>query len=506
MPKLLLILMLFGWLVSQPGVSRSVRSLERVFNRIVLADKPSLTKRGIRPFADQFFLHPDYQTDGWSIILKNRMMLWSLVLYPAADLQTAYRHQIEDVQYPLMEGGYLVNSRFADDLDLTGVDIYQLIESPETTIAFYEVDWQKDGVVGEMDQSKWVTLSAEQFAYYLPAPANRQQFPINVIPSSVFYGNRTSYRVLGIADRKVSGVNHVSALENKNLRFIISRTHTLLRDRGYRIVFNQRLEETITRLQNQQRRGQSLDMNRHRDPVVANNLRSAFAAGNAFSVLLIDPQDHIVAGSVGFVDDHNLFSPDSVFADKIDDAKVAYFSLVRYLKAHGIEFLNAGMVTPFTASIKGYRVTRAEFDQMADTLPTTKITLPASGWRESISIVVASKKNSPTKVAHRLAETTLPRPLIVVESTSGEYPHRYNAKNNSRLNSLRQVIANLERFTIYENGQAPQVFDNVNSFPPELSRYLQEIDSIDVETIAGIVTLRITSLSGFPASLLEEML
>ena len=105
-----------------------------------------------------------------------------------------------------------------------------------------------------------------------------------------------------------------------------------------------------------------------------------------------------------------------------------------------------------------------------------------------------------------MAETTLPRPLIVVESTSGEYPHRYNAKNNSRLKSLRQVIANLERFTIYENGQAPQVFDNVNSFPPELSRYLQEIDSIDVETIAGIVTLKITSLSGFPASLLEEML
>ena len=105
-----------------------------------------------------------------------------------------------------------------------------------------------------------------------------------------------------------------------------------------------------------------------------------------------------------------------------------------------------------------------------------------------------------------MAGIALPRPLIVVESTSSEYPHRYNDKNNSRLNSLRQVIANLERFTVHENGQTPRLFDNVNGFPPELSRYLQEIDSIDVETIVGIVTLRITSRSGFPASLLEEML
>lgn len=506
MPKLLLVLMLFGWSISRHGVSRSSPSLRQAFERVVLTDKPGLTKRGIRPFANDFFMHPAYQTDGWSVLLENRMMLWYLILYPAPDLQTAYHHQTKDVPYPLTEGGYLVNSRFTDDLDLTEIDAYQLIESPETTIAFYETEWQKDEVVGEMDRSKWLILSPEEFASYLPASVNRQQFPVNIAQSSVLFGNRPHYRVLAIADRKVVGINHVDALQNKNLRFIISRTHTMLRDRGYRIVFNQRLEETITRLQNQQRRGQSLDMNRHRDPVVANNLRSAFAAGKAFNVLLIDPQDQIVAGNVGFVDDHNLFSPDSVFADNIDDAKVAYFSFVRYLKAHGIEFLNAGMVTPFTASIGGYRVARAEFDQMIETLPSTKITLPTSGWRESISLVVASKKNSPTKVARRLAGIALPRPLIVVESTSSEYPHRYNDKNNSRLNSLRQVIANLERFTVHENGQTPRLFDNVNGFPPELSRYLQEIDSIDVETIVGIVTLRITSRSGFPASLLEEML
>ena len=504
MPKRLSYLLLFGWLISQHGVSRSPHSLEQAFNRVVMSGKPSLTKRGIRPFANEFFLHPDYQTDGWSVLLKNRMALWNLILYPVADLPTAYRHQTKEVPYPLTEGGYLVNARFANGPAKVD-DVYQLIESPETTIAFYEVEWQKDGLVGEMDQSKWLILSPEEFAQYLPSPANRDQFPISDIPSSSHYGDRPSYRVLGIADRKVAGVNHVSALQNNDLRFIISRTHTLLRDRGYRIVFNQRLEETITRLKNQERRGQSLDMNRHRDPVVANNLRSAFAAGNAFIALLVDPQDHIVAGSVGYVDDNNLFSPDSVFSDKIVDAKVAYFSLIRYLKAHDIEFLNAGMVTPFTKSIGGYRVTRAEFDRMTDTLPSTKISLPTSGWRESISIVVASKKNSPVRVAHRLAGAIIPRPLIVVESNSDEYPHRYSAKNKARLNSFREVINNIKRFTIHENGQPPRVFDNVNKFPPAISRYLQEIDSIDVETIAGTLTLRVTSLSGFPSSFLEEL-
>lgn len=504
MSRILLFLIMFSWSISQPAISRSSRSLEQVFNHTVLTGKMSLTKRGIRPFANEFFLHPDYQADGWSILLKNRMTLWNLILYPVADLQTAYRHQTEDVPYPLTEGGYLVNSKFADDLDLAELDVYQLIESPETTIAFYEVEWQKEPVVAEMDQSKWLTLSPEEFSQYLPSPANRDRFSISIVPPSVHYGNRSSYRVLGISDRKVAGVNHISVLQDKNLRSIISRTHTLLRDKGYRVVFNQRLEETITRLQNQQRRGQSLEMNRHRDPIVADNLRSAFVAGNAFNVLLVDHQDRIVAGGVGFVDDHNLFSPDSVFADNIDDAKVAYFSLIRYLKAHGIEFLNAGMVTPFTASIKGYRVTRAEFDRMADTLPSAKITLPTSGWRESISIIVTSKKNSPTRVANLLARTTIPRPLIVVESTAAEHPHRYNNKNNARLDIFRKVIANLERFTIYENNQTPQIFDNASDFPPEINRYLQEIDSIDVEIIAGMITLRVTSLSGFPASLLEE--
>ena len=475
-------------------------SLERMFVRGTQLNRDiwRMTLRGVLPFPDAFVAHPNFATDGWRVLLQHDVRLWYMPIYVMPDLETAFAHQ-QRVPYPLTQGLYLINAQFAEGTDLSQLNFAELVQLPQTQRALYEGgEWHDGEPTAVMHPDRWRFVSRAEFELYLPSSRNHANFPIQPSPASPHFGDVPHYRVPAFTKRKVIGINHADTFQDRKVRAIFNKTRTLFKQ-GYRVIFNQDVEHSITALQNQPRRGQSVEMNRYRDPHVAQELRAAFAAGKAFTALLRNPDDATVAGVVGYVHE-NVYSPDSVFGD-IDLVKVVDFALMRYLHAHGIDFFNAGMVTPYTESIKGYRISEREYHALRAQLPRDPVSLPHSGWRDAITIVTATPKLIERRAERLVAEGEIPTPLLLITSYSNERPEQKNAR--TRTASLEQVLASVESYAIYEPDHP--VRRGEGELPESLRRYLATIHSIEVVPVRGLLYMQVSTLSGFPASLHEEL-
>lgn len=477
-------------------------SLERLFvqETQIYSNVWRLTLRGVLPFPNQFVAHPSFAADNWRVLLQHDVKLWYMPVYVMPDLQVAFEHQ-QRVPYPLTQGLYLINSQFSEDTDLQEVDFDTLIQMPQTRKALYEGgEWHDSEPVATMRPDRWRFVSREAFESYLPSAAHRASFPVQPVPSSSHFGNVPHYRVPAFTQPKVVGINHADTFQDRSLRSIFNKTRTLFKQ-GYRVVFNAEVEHSIKALQNQERRGQSIEMNRYRDPQVASMFRAAFIDGKAFNALLLTPDDAIVAGVVGYVHD-NVYSPDSVFGD-IDTVKVVDFALMRYLHARGIDFINAGMVTPYTESIKGYRITKQQYRELLTELPSEPVSLPPSGWQDAITIVTATAKTNARHVERLVAEGRVLTPLLLINSSSNERPALQSAKNNTRTTSLERLLDSVESYVIYEPSRPAQ--HGEGELPESLKRYLATIRSIEVVPVHKINFMQVSTLSGFPVSLIEEL-
>ena len=485
------------------ALEASATSLERMFIRGTQLDSNvlRLTLRGILPFPDEFVAHPGFEADGWRVLLENDVKLWYMPVYAMPNLEVAFEHQ-QRVPYPLTQGLYLINAQFAEDTDLREVDFDHVIQMPQTRKALYEGgEWHDDEAAAVMRPDRWHFVSHEAFELYLPADTNRANFPVQAVPPSLHFGDAPHYRVPAFAQLKVIGINHADTLQDRSLRSVFNKTRALFKQ-GYRVTFNTDVEAALTALQNQARRDQSLEMNRHRSPIVANTFRAAFAAKKAFTAILHAPDGEKVAGVVGYVDG-NVYHPDSVFYDDINAAKVVDFALMRYLAARGIDLINVGMVTKYTQDTKGYRITRQQYEELVAQLPSEPVALPHSGWQDAVTIVVPTAKLSQERLEAVLAQGKVPTPILVLNSSSGEQPAHKSVKNNARTESLQRLLADVDNFAIYESDRP--VWEGAGRLPDQLQRYLAVIRSIEVVPVEGINFLQVSTLSGFPVSLIEEL-
>ena len=460
-----------------------------------------LTLRGILPFPNEFVAHPRFTDDSWRVLLAHNVTSWNLLIYPMPNLEAAFAHQ-QHVPLPLTQGLYLINPQIEAGASLEGVDFAALAQSSQTSFALYEGgEWHDGESTEEMRADRWLYLNYAELQHYLPAAANQANFAVETLPAAPSYGDVPLFAVPAFSLRKIVGISHADALQSRRNKVAINLTRKLFAQ-GYRIVFNEDIEPSITALQNQPRNAQTMEMNRYRLANVANNLRAAFAAGQAFTVLLRDPEDKTVAGVVGYTNG-NVYSPDSVFYHNIDEAKVSYLAMLRYLRAHGINFTNAGMVTPFTASIGGYRVTEQQYQELVTQLPTTPVSLPTSGWQDAVSIVVPTSRLSLQHLENLVAQGKVPTtPLLLLNSSSGEYPAQRNEKNNQRTASMQRLLANIDSFIVYEPDLPP--WEGSGGLPARWLRYFDPIHRIEVMHEEGVTFLLVSTLSGFPASLLAD--
>lgn len=457
-----------------------------------------LTLRGNTPFPNRFVTHDDYHRYGWLVQVERGVIFWSMGIYLRPSLQSAFEHQ-QRIPAPLNQGVYFINAGIAEDADSAKLDFWSVLSSPSTRIALYEGgEWHDGQVTAEMDVSRWRYLTVAEFSDYLPNSDNLASFPISSAPAIKSRGGVASYVVPSFALPKIVGINHAQRLGEKKFRSIFNKADRRFAD-GYRLLFNaDNIEKIIKALQDQKRQGQQVTMNRYRNEEVANKLRNAFAGNKAFTISMVDPRDELVAGVVGYVHG-NRFSPDSVFGDDVNDAKIADFSLMRYLTAHGINFVDAGMVTNYTADIGGYRVTREEFEQLVAELPENPIVLP-TGWQGTISLVVASAKTSVGYLQELVDRQQIVGPLLLLRPTDNVRSPQM-ARADQRVRLLQELLARVEGVTIIESEREVRLFEGL---PDSLVPYLREILAIDVDVVGKASIMKVRTKSGFPIPLLKE--
>ncbi|HMN70043.1 MAG TPA: hypothetical protein PKC28_15990, partial [Bdellovibrionales bacterium] len=138
-------------------------------------------------------------------------------------------------------------------------------------------------------------------------------------------------------------------------------------NKGGKIEFNRDFKTSLDHARDQWRFGEDKDGNkilvpgssRYLAPDVYQKAVDAYKAGIAFSVEVRDPDGKLVAGSIGFRY-HNVVSMDTIFYNiennpekgfpsRIDEAKFAVLAGTQRLNEAGINVIDGGMVTPFTA-------------------------------------------------------------------------------------------------------------------------------------------------------------
>lgn len=495
-------IILFLLLVTVDDLWAKATTLRRQFIREIGMGRAAnfLTLRGNTPFPNKFVADADYHQHGWLVQVELGVIMWSMSVYLRPNLQSAFDHQ-QRIPYPLNQGVYFINAQVAhvaEDWERLP-KFMALLNHDETTIALYEGGEWHDGQLNnyQMDVNKWRFLTVDEFSNYLPNTTNLARFPITSSPATNSAGGLARYLVPSFALPKVVGINHAQALGDKKFRPIFNKSNDRLAS-GHRLLFNaDNVEEIIKALQTQQRRGQQVTMNRYLNEAVADKLRKAFAEDKAFSVSLVDQQGELVAGVVGYVHG-NRFTPDSVFGG-VNEAKIADFALMRYLTAHQINFVDAGMVTNYTASLGGYRVSRAQFEELVAELPKQPVVLPES-WQGEISIVVATKKTSQKHLQYLVDRGVVSGPLLLITTSNNAIPP-HQQKADQRRDGLREVLANIERTVVIEANRQPRSFDGL---PISLVPYLREILSIDVDVIGKVSIMKVTTMSGFPIPLLEK--
>ncbi len=175
--------------------------------------------------------------------------------------------------------------------------------------------------------------------------------------------------------------------------------------KGYTYHFNYNFEKSLQMLRDQKRVGQDVEENRFRQPAVFNAAIQSYKNGKAFSVEMVDRHGNIKGGFVCFRYG-NIISINSVFYDPpneedvnlegkteeekkeiletplLDFAKVPVLALMDRLQAAGIEFIDMGMVSPYSHKLKTRYISQAEFLGMVNKLPQEELAIDVTGaWK-----------------------------------------------------------------------------------------------------------------------------
>lgn len=171
----------------------------------------------------------------------------------------------------------------------------------------------------------------------------------------------------------------------KNLRNQARKLQT----EGHRFVFNEDFIASLNMTRDQDRRGSSPEESRYKIPAVYNKSLEFYKEGKAFSVEIRDKNNKLKGGLLCFRYG-NLVTIDTVFYDRknpadlesrpdISYAKVAVLALMDRLKAVGITFIDMGMVTSYSDTLKAFYMESDEFLALVAKTPKGYIEIDVTG-------------------------------------------------------------------------------------------------------------------------------
>ena len=288
------------------------------------------------------------------------MMYWGLRIYVQPSIEMAKKHASEESDL-LMQGVYLIGD-LKSEQEISPKEAFdRLVGNGVYYFGDQKVEKIDSDFISQHVNSadlSWLMSEAERGAYLYQ---HGWFFP------------------------KIRGViKYEDTAESKTYKKLRKQARSLI-ESGFKITFNRDFGQALDKVANQARRGQEAGSSRFTDEEIYNEMLANYASGQAFSVEVWDSAGRLVGGVIGNRSG-NLYSPDSVFYDTenysngINFAKLGIVALMDRMNDAGIPFVDAGMVTPFTAALKGQYIPGRQFLELIRALPAEERAIDFSDW------------------------------------------------------------------------------------------------------------------------------
>ena len=236
---------------------------------------------------------------------------------------------------------------------------------------------------GDTSQDQWTDV-----------PADTAKKMTNLEISLLIKDEGDLFYQMGWFAPEVHGVIVVDDFTSRSTAKDLRKFIKSLFNKGYRITFNQNPRMVIEEAGDQVRgQKETKGASRFKEETIR-TYEELIKAGKAYSIEIWHPTGILVGGTFGFISngvvggesvfypnpkDPDLlklkelfkndprfaaYSSDPVLSKSIDFAKVAVLTLMDALKANGIDFMDAGMVTPFTKSMSGKYIWKEDFERL----------------------------------------------------------------------------------------------------------------------------------------------
>ncbi len=358
-------------------------------------DSPELTLTDRGFIASQPPLNPQLA----ALVAKRGLMWWGVRFYPVASLEAALQHSAAETDV-FMQGNYIIvpamangttmaslTSRHAPTVfrELLKTSEVVFIENrfdanPKTGLALIDpatnraqglvqtVRKVRRDVIDQaitLNELSWYENDPQHGPFFVQSGWTLPQFR-GVIPRANIFDppNENGHRKLAKA---------------YSTSLILARQ---LKANGWVFLFNGDFQQALDKVRDQKRKvgNEWIANSRYQEKALYDSALASYHSGRAYSVEVWGPIDPVtgkrtlVGGIIGNAEGA-LFSPDSTFYDAINYpkigigfAEIAGVMLGERLAEHGVDLMDAGMVTPFTKGLRGKVIPTKQFLIMVDRL------------------------------------------------------------------------------------------------------------------------------------------
>ncbi len=331
------------------------------------ADAQALMARKWEGISDRGFVSGFPEATGplSEAVSKGYMLWWYIRIFVMPSVEAARAHSALEKD-PLMQGVYLINSgRTVEEtarlIDLPAGTVFRGLLLMNENMYFFKV---KENGATEIVPPEYIAknLKPENMKWDLDDPEHGPYIREN---------GWTLPRYRGVIEHAKT----VGSSTYANVRQLARKLH----EQGFKVTFSRDFKRALNMVRDQRRliEGQWVANSLYAGENNANykSTLERYEAGTAYSVEVWNEKGEMVGGIIGFKDG-SLFSPESTFYDhvqypkiSIGFSKVASLALSDRLREAGIYFMDVGMVSPFSASMKGELIDAALFEKMAAGLP-----------------------------------------------------------------------------------------------------------------------------------------
>jgi Leu/Phe-tRNA-protein transferase len=308
-------------------------------------------------------------------VAKEGLIWWYLRVFVVDSIEAAKAHSALEPD-PLMQGVYLINKgKTAEEtaalIHEPAPDVFRRMLKNEK-MYFFKV---KEGNAVEVVSPELIekSIAIDELTWDLNDPEHGAYI---ISPGWAF----PRYR--GV-------IRNEDTLGSKNY----ARARILARqliEKGFRITFNRDFVRSLNMVRDQLRliegewKANSLYAGENNENYKMTI--ESYKAGRAYSVEVWNEKGDLVGGIIGFKDG-TMYSPESTFYNSVDYpkisigfAKIGIVALMDRLLKAGLTWADAGMVTPFTATMKGELILSRDFLEMVSKLPPTADVDMQSDW------------------------------------------------------------------------------------------------------------------------------